>query len=68
MAAVRSYTVLEFFKSVLISMERIHMGTLGNKLKEARKGKNMSQEEVSKRLLISRQSISKWKIMYVCRI
>lgn len=42
-------------------MERIHMGTLGNKLKEARKGKNMSQEEVSKRLLISRQSISKWE-------
>ena len=35
--------------------------TIGSQLKEARKKKNLSQEEVSKKLLISRQSISKWE-------
>ena len=34
---------------------------IGDKLKAARKKKSMSQEEVSKKLLISRQSISKWE-------
>lgn len=34
---------------------------IGDKLKAARKKKNMSQEDVSKKLLISRQSISKWE-------
>lgn len=34
---------------------------IGAKLKEARKNKNMSQEEVAKKLLVSRQSISKWE-------
>ncbi|MDO4489815.1 MAG: helix-turn-helix transcriptional regulator [Lachnospiraceae bacterium] len=35
--------------------------TIGTKLKEARKKKNLSQEDVSKQLMISRQSISKWE-------
>ena len=34
---------------------------IGDKLKAARKKKSMSQEDVSKKLLISRQSISKWE-------
>ena len=34
---------------------------IGDRLKAARKKKNMSQEDVSKKLLISRQSISKWE-------
>lgn len=34
---------------------------IGDKLKEIRKKKNMSQEDVSEKLLISRQSISKWE-------
>lgn len=34
---------------------------IGDRLKAARKKKSMSQEDVSKKLLISRQSISKWE-------
>lgn len=34
---------------------------IGDKLKAARKRRNLSQEEVSEKLLISRQSISKWE-------
>ena len=34
---------------------------IGDKLKAARKRRHLSQEEVSEKLLISRQSISKWE-------
>lgn len=37
------------------------MKTIGEKLKEARKGQKMSQNEVAEKLFISRQSISKWE-------
>lgn len=39
----------------------IKVDRIGDKLKAARKKKSMSQEDVSKKLLISRQSISKWE-------
>lgn len=37
------------------------MKTLGEKLKEARLKKELSQKEVSEKLFLSRQSISKWE-------
>ncbi|WP_297775375.1 helix-turn-helix transcriptional regulator, partial [Blautia sp.] len=37
------------------------MNTLGEKLKAARIKRNLSQNEVAEKLLVSRQTISKWE-------
>lgn len=44
------------------------MKTLGEKLKAARMEQKMSQNEVAEKLLVSRQSISKWENVFAYRI